>query len=294
MATHKGKTASTFKPEVISKVLFFLKEKADITWKQLAEQAGIDVSTLTAVRNGFRRFTGEVAEKLASGFGISTAELYEMLALESIEYEKGKWLQPYENYLQSGESFHEFVNQVLDNLQAGDEYFIVSSQTPKEMQSSEALFVKGILNAVERGVKFWYIYPRMDLDESQGEMDTVYRWLLLWSDAVNLQIRFKIWKEQLIARNKGLADQIREGINGIGIETHQEGFMFAPFIRYIIIKSVALNPDGGNGQAEPSYTYQSWIEVYDTQKQEELFVKLSNTATRVLTDYCLTAVNDGF
>ena len=108
-----------------------------------------------------------------------------------------------------------------------------------------------------------------------------------------LELRFKLWKHQLMARNKAIAGKIQEGINGIGIETHQEGFMFAPFIRYIIIKSLALKQEEADN-AESNYVYQSWIEIYETQKQEELFVQLSNTATRVLTDYCVSAINQEF
>jgi|GEM_PF-2554562 transcriptional regulator with XRE-family HTH domain len=292
MATHKSKTSDSFKPEVISKVLFTLKEKVDMTWKDLANKTGLDVSTITAIRNGFRRFTADAADKLARGFSLETFELYELLALESVEYEKNKWLQPYENYLHSGDSFHEFVNQVLDNLQNGDEYFIVSSQTPKEMQSSEALFVKGILKAVERGVKFWYIYPKMDLNQNgEGGMDNVSRWLLLWSDAINLDLKFKVWKEQLMARNAELTDKIKQGINGIGVQTQHEGFMFAPFIRYIIIKSLTLQSVSSDNPSERNFTYQSWTEISETHKYEELFVKLNSTATRVLADYCIDAVN---
>lgn len=263
-----------------------------MTWKDLANKTGLDVSTITAIRNGFRRFTADAADKLAKGFGLETFELYELLALESVEYEKSKWLQPYENYLHSGDSFHEFVNQVLDNLEDGDEYFIVSSQTPKEMQSSEALFVKGILKAVGRGVKFWYIFPKMDLSKNDSEeMDSVLRWLLLWSDAMNQEMKFKLWKEQLIARNIDIADKIKTGINGIGVETQHEGFMFAPFIRYIIIKSLALKSEDHTSPTERNFTYQSWTEISETHKYEELFVKLNSSATRVLTDYCIDAVN---
>jgi len=178
-------------------------------------------------------------------------------------------------------------------LEDGDEYFIVSSQTPKEMQSSEALFVKGILKAVERGVKFWYIYPKMDLNQdSEGGMDNVSRWLLLWSDAINLDLKFKVWKEQLIARNSDLANRIKTCVNGIGVQTQHEGFMFAPFIRYIIIKSLELKPESeeNTNPKERNYTYQSWTEISETHKYEELFVKLNSTATRVLADYCIDAV----
>jgi len=273
-----------FTPSAIQKVLLELKEAYFIKWNELAKKSGIDNSTLSAVRNGTRRFPADIAKKIASGLDIDVSYIYESLAKNMIAEEKLQLFKQYHNHIRAGKDHTTFIQGNIQSLQSEDMYIVITSKTPSEFLSSEAELVRDLKEAIYKNVKVFYIFPSTEIEVLSKKQDNIVNKIknpnvYLWTDIIDIELRFKIWKNQLLLENKDMADKLNDNLIGLSVDFFEHGFLFAPNIKFTLIKRK------NNNEENKQYTQQVWVEILDSASGETVNVRAGENTSTILTDF---------
>lgn len=162
-----------------ARVQFLLRSNGFSSQKALASKLKISPSALNhnlkrLVENG--DFTSRFSASLCNALDISADNLSEQLLgdRKELPWFTGEYISKKIKTLEAHASeYYAEISEVISNLSAGDKYVFIANERPGEYDKPE--LERAIIQALQRKVKFVFIFPDADDDKFSKDFSKYFR-----------------------------------------------------------------------------------------------------------------------
>lgn len=244
-------------------------------WAEFSKRAGVDASLISRIRNGDRGLNYKLLDQLSKGLDVPISKLFTDFCQCVDRIHDGEDVSFWQ-----GESYVVALSDdVIAPLRDGDVYYFVTMSSPWEV--TEPKFEKKVVDAILRGVKFVYVVP-----DVVGESPVLgMAEHLLRVGGIGLPHVLNSWVKKISRQYSALDEktqkQIERNVKICPVGASEKMFLFAPFLKYVIIKRKMIDDDVGEYYVIDAYCDAS---VEDDGSLKRTFFKLPVTSGDELYD----------
>ena len=255
----------------------FAAEK-NLTMADVANRGGITPPALSQIKHQRRNLTPDLGAKLAKSLGMNLQSFYLDLtrqALFLLEEEKRKD----GHVFFAGDDYHDGLSAMMNSLEKGDVYWLISIEKPIEFESN--LLDPVLLHCVDKGCAINYVFPPLKyddlLDEKVHDADESMFILEEHGDA-DLDKRFAVWMKRFILRHREKERAIRSSFHCFHAPIRGDVW-FAPFVKYVLIERA-------NGEKDEAWLDVAYYDPLSNKSKERCVLPLDPKVVRNLKDWC--------
>ena len=231
-----------------ARMLETFARKKNLTMADIASRGDISPPALSQIKHQRRKLTPDLGMKLAMSLDMKLESFYHELAWQALLLQEEEKRNNGEVYF-AGDDYFDGISALLNSLEEGDTYWIISIEKPIEFGINRLDDV--LLRCVEMGCIINYVFPPLKYDDllekAIGDADNSVFILEEHGDA-DLDKRFAVWKKRFNKRYPEKAEAI-ERCFACYHAPFSGDVWFAPFVKYVLIERTLGEMSGENDEA---------------------------------------------
>ena len=229
------KHADTLIVKAAARLLEKFAREEGLSMIEIANKGGMTAPALSQIRHQKRNLTPDLGAKLAKSMNL-TVEAFYLELVRHILAEQEEVKKNEQEVFFAGSDYLDGISGIMNSLEEGDMYWLVSIETPIEFGSH--VLDEVLLGCVQKGCTINYVFPPLRYDDllkegSAGQDQNVH--ILEEHGDAELDKRFNVWRQRFARRYPDHGDAIEQCFQCYHA-SFKGDVWFAPFVKYILIE----------------------------------------------------------